>query len=76
MNPSEKESDDTSETFQEYPLQTFTCKAIRVTPDMVLTPRLGRPDRDYKELLKDRNENGDTRPAQETPPSDSPPGKA
>ncbi len=34
-----------AETYHTSPVQSFTCRAIRVTPGMKLEPRLGRPRR-------------------------------
>ena len=71
MSKSDLEPDPFDETYQLVPVQSFTCKAIRVVPGMQLAPRLGRPIRNHKEPPQDGS-CGDTAPNPESPRSEPP----
>jgi hypothetical protein len=69
MNESHQVPERSDETYQEFPVQTFTCKAIPIVPGMVLAPRLGRPNRSYQDITQEGQGNAVTPPHPEAPPA-------
>ena len=74
MSKLDQEPDPFDETYQIVPVQSFTCKAIRVLSGTVLPPRFGRPDRRRNGMLPGSNSNPPA-PETDTPPTEPPVGK-